>query len=85
MQAEGNDTWFPEDDYARKPRQRAVLFDAATLDALATFVATFERPGLLCAPMLGRVLHERGLKPRVLDVDERFAGTRRAAPLSNEP
>ena len=45
------------------------FFDAPTLDALAVFVATFERPCLLCAPMLGRVMHERGRKVRVLDVD----------------
>lgn len=49
------------------------FFDAPTLDRLATFVERFERPCLLCAPMLGRTLHDRGRAVATLDVDERFA------------
>ncbi|MCC7494079.1 MAG: hypothetical protein IT204_17100 [Fimbriimonadaceae bacterium] len=49
------------------------FFDPATLDALATWVAGFAHPALLCAPLLGRVLHQRGVAATVLDIDERFA------------
>ncbi len=49
------------------------FWDAPTLEALADVVARFDNPCCLCAPMLGRVLAERGLKHRVLDFDERFA------------
>ena len=49
------------------------FFDKPTLDALAGFVARFERPCILCAPMLGRRLGESGHTVRVLDIDERFA------------
>ena len=49
------------------------FFDAETLGALGDFVARFERPCCLCAPMVGRELHRRGLAVRVLDVDRRFA------------
>lgn len=49
------------------------FFDAATLDELATMFAAFERPCVLCAPMLGRVLAERKVDVRILDIDRRFA------------
>ena len=60
---------WPEELHAREQ----YFFDADTLEALADFVGRFERPCLLCAPMLGRALHERGRDVRVLDVDRRFA------------
>ena len=50
------------------------FWDAQTLNALADVAARFESPCALCAPMLGRVLNERGLESRSLDFDERFAG-----------
>jgi len=49
------------------------FFDADTLDTLADFLDGFSDPCLLCAPMLGRRLHERGRDVRVLDIDTRFA------------
>ena len=60
---------WPEEHHEREQ----YFFDAATLDELTRFVARFERPCLLCAPMLGRTLHRRGRDVRVLDVDRRFA------------
>lgn len=56
------------------------FFDAPTLAHLTTFISRFERPCLVCAPMLGRTLAESGKAVTVLDVDERFsdvAGFRR--------
>jgi len=49
------------------------FFDRATLDGLTELISAFERPCLLCAPMLGRHLHLQGRDVRVLDVDKRFA------------
>ena len=49
------------------------FWDAQTLDSLADVAARFEYPCCLCAPMLGRVLSDRGIEHRVLDADERFA------------
>ncbi len=60
---------WPEERHEREQ----YFFDARTLDELAGFVAGFERPCLLCAPMVGRELHRRGRNVRVLDVDRRFA------------
>jgi len=51
------------------------FFDAATLDRLANFVSGWERPCCLCAPLLGQHLARRGVAVRILDIDERFAGT----------
>lgn len=48
------------------------FFDSATIERLADFVGSFERPCCLCAPMVGRALHERGKSVAVLDVDHRF-------------
>jgi hypothetical protein len=60
----------PEEHHEREQ----YFFDEATLGELATFVSRFARPCLLCAPMLGRALHNRGrTNVRVLDVDRRFA------------
>jgi len=49
------------------------FFDAETLDRLRPLVARFDRPCLLCAPMLGRSLHEQGSDVATLDIDDRFA------------
>ncbi|KAB2911210.1 MAG: hypothetical protein F9K29_23055 [Hyphomicrobiaceae bacterium] len=51
------------------------FFDAPTLDRLARFLAGLERPCCLCAPLLGQHLARRGADVRILDIDERFAGT----------
>ena len=48
-------------------------FDEPTLARLADLVRQHERPALLCCPMLGQYLHERGHSATVLDVDTRFA------------
>ena len=60
---------FPDERHDREQ----YFFDPPTLSALADVVARYERPCLLCAPMLGRALQRRGRTVRVLDVDERFA------------
>ena len=60
---------FPDEHHHREQ----YFFDQKTLDELAAFVSTFDRPCCLCAPMLGRELHHRGRNVRVLDVDRRFA------------
>ncbi|HEX2915019.1 MAG TPA: hypothetical protein VH186_29770 [Chloroflexia bacterium] len=52
------------------------FFDRATLEHLASFASQFQRPACLCAPLLGKVLEEKGVAVRVLDIDERFAGLR---------
>ena len=39
---------------------------------LAQMLEAFERPCLLCAPMLGLEVHRKGRTVRVLDIDERF-------------
>lgn len=49
------------------------FFDASSIEALVRVLEPYERVCCLCAPMLGRALHERGRTPRVLDIDERFA------------
>ena len=49
------------------------FWDAQTLESLGDVAARFELPCALCAPMLGRVLNERGVASRSLDFDERFA------------
>src|SRR3989442_13936573 len=50
------------------------FFDGPTLDHLANFVSSFDNPCCLCAPLLGKMVVERGYHVRNLDVDERFAG-----------
>jgi hypothetical protein len=52
------------------------FFDKPTLSRLADFVAQFENPCCLCAPLLGQELEKRGVQVRTLDIDERFAGLR---------
>lgn len=54
-------------------RREQYFFDEPTLAHLAKFISGFERPVLLCTPMLGRYLNERGVFAQVLDVDHRFA------------
>ena len=49
------------------------FFDADTLGRLSPVVERFDRPCLLCAPMLGRHLHQQGVRAAVLDIDDRFA------------
>lgn len=49
------------------------FFDEPTLARLTEFVSGYKRPVLLCAPMLGRYMEERGHPVQVLDVDRRFA------------
>lgn len=49
------------------------FFDPSTLGRVADFVARYQRPCCLCAPMVGRELHNRRRPVCVLDVDERFA------------
>jgi hypothetical protein len=48
-------------------------FDEPTLDHLSNFLAQWESPCCICAPMLGKRLAERGMNVTVLDIDERFA------------
>src|SRR4051812_1271623 len=49
------------------------FFDQPTIDALADLVGAFERPCVLCAPMVGKEASRRKRPVRILDVDERFA------------
>ena len=51
----------------------AHLFDEATAAELASVFADFDRPCTLCAPTVGRALHDRGIAATVLDTDLRFA------------
>ena len=48
------------------------FFSNATLDELASFVARWERPCVLCAPLLGSKLASEGVSATVLDIDRRF-------------
>jgi len=63
------DPRYPAEDHEREQ----YFFDPPTLEHLATFAAGYERPCCVCAPMLGRALHARGIEAAVLDVDRRFA------------
>jgi hypothetical protein len=49
------------------------FWDATTVARLADITQQFESPCCLCAPLLGHELAHRGIKTRILDVDERFA------------
>jgi hypothetical protein len=49
------------------------FFDAATVAHLVAFLSMYERPCLLCAPMVGRGLVEAGHAPTILDIDDRFS------------
>jgi hypothetical protein len=55
-------------------RNEQYFFDEPTLARLAEVVQGFENPVLLCCPMLGQYLWERGLEVPVLDIDGRFSG-----------
>lgn len=44
-----------------------------TVSHLADIAGQFERPGCLCAPLLGQELEKRGTQCLTLDVDERFS------------
>jgi hypothetical protein len=48
------------------------FFTPHTLDCLARFLETYPKVAVLCAPMLGRTLVERGRRVRILDIDDRF-------------
>lgn len=52
------------------------FFDPPTLDALADLLERFDSPCILCAPLLGVALADRGAAVTILDVDERFADVR---------
>lgn len=43
---------------------------------MAGFLARFNAPCCLCAPLLGRRLSEQGVNVTILDIDERFAAVR---------
>jgi len=49
------------------------FFDAATVERFCGLLAPFERPVLICAPMLGREWTRRGRSATILDIDARFA------------
>ena len=51
------------------------FFDESTLTELAGVLRSFDNPCVLCAPLLGQRLAGEGVGIRILDVDERFAGT----------
>lgn len=48
------------------------FFDQSTVDAVADVLEDFERPCVLCAPMVGIELEERGINVTTLDIDDRF-------------
>ncbi|QDT38345.1 hypothetical protein [Stratiformator vulcanicus] len=49
------------------------FFDAATLDRLGAFVASFPNPCCVCCPLLGKWLVEHGHDVTTLDVDDLFS------------
>ena len=51
------------------------FFTPETTEHLADFVARFKNPCCICAPSIGVELGRRGVRARVLDIDERFAST----------
>jgi hypothetical protein len=51
------------------------FWDEATIQTLADYAQQFPQPCRLCAPLLGVELAKRGVRTRILDVDERFAQT----------
>lgn len=52
------------------------FFTQSTVDAVADALATFTRPCVLCAPLVGAELERRGLPVLTLDIDERFGALR---------
>jgi hypothetical protein len=51
------------------------FFTPATTARLADFVSDFANPCCICAPSVGVELARRGVRVRILDIDERFATT----------
>lgn len=49
------------------------FFTPATLGGFADFLARYSSICVICAPMLGKTLAERGAKVTILDIDDRFA------------
>jgi len=49
------------------------FFDRSTVDQLCDWLGGFDNPCVICAPSLGRQMHERGRVVRTLDIDQRFA------------
>lgn len=56
-----------------KHENEQYFFDKTTLDYLAGVVSGYSNPCCICAPLLGKELESRGVKVRVLDIDERFS------------
>jgi len=52
------------------------FYDPTTLDHLARFMESWSSPCCVCAPMLGKHVADRGGKVTILDIDERFTGTK---------
>lgn len=51
------------------------FFTPRTTERLADIAARFDNPCCICAPSVGVELGRRGVRVRVLDIDERFART----------
>ena len=56
--------------------QEQYFFDQRTVDAVADLLEPFERPCVLCAPMVGMELESRSTNVVTLDIDERFSTLR---------
>lgn len=56
--------------------QEQYFFNQQTVDAVADLLEPFERPCVLCAPMVGIELEDRGTDVVTLDIDERFNALR---------
>ncbi len=52
------------------------FFDQQTVDAVADLLEPFDRPCVLCAPMVGAELENRGTEVATLDIDDRFRSLR---------
>lgn len=52
------------------------FFSRPTIEHLADFVAQYNYPCCLCAPLIGQELERRGIKACTLDIDSRFAQLR---------
>lgn len=52
------------------------FFDAPTTEYLADFLLPWRHPCCLCCPTLGQMLEKLGRSATILDVDERFRGTK---------
>lgn len=49
------------------------FFTQGTAGVLSVLLEKYERPVVLCAPMLGKLMAEQGRKVTILDIDDRFA------------